>query len=333
MAVIDFVVNFDPAKDNKEDLFERIMYSVFVRRLKANKPAVVFIGGDSGEGKSYSGLRFQEIFLRVQNLAIKKYLEDINVFTPLEYPKKLEKLLFDKKLKKVNIICIHEAREVIKAKRWQSFLTQAIADINAMSRTIKRLCIIIISQFIRDITNDMRYTLSHYCIVRRPRGQLARLYIWVLWKDDRDLQKPMLRKRKLAGYLKYPNGKYRKFIPQYFELRRPEKAVRDVFDEADKKSKSMIIRRKMEKLINEMEADVGIGSQKVEAMVEYYTKNQESIAAIGKRSGDKWKMNKTFTEIHDMTRTEKTEFEERMTMKLKKMGLLEAKKKKKAVEV
>jgi hypothetical protein len=250
MKACDFVIKYNPATDTKKDITKKIFYSVFIKRLRAHKPCVIFISGDSGEGKSISGgLKLQEIFCELQGIDFKKYLEVMNVFVPLQYPQKIDKLLFDKEYKDVNILCLHEAREVVKAKEWFSYLSQATADINAMSRSIKRIATIIISQFIRDVTTDIRYTINYYIKVYRPKGRKARLNIMVMWKDDTDLDHPKLRKRKIRGYLIYPNGKYRPFVPKYFEVDMPDKEIVKQFETLDRESKSAIIRSKINKLI------------------------------------------------------------------------------------
>ena len=137
MAACDFVIRHDFATETPEALSKKILLSVIIGRLKHKKPAVIFFSGDSGEGKSYSALRFQEVLLELQGLDIMDYFDVCNVMVPLEYPDKLSKILYDKKYKKINVICMHEAREIVRAKNWQSFLTQAIADVNAMSRAMK----------------------------------------------------------------------------------------------------------------------------------------------------------------------------------------------------
>lgn len=318
----DFAVDYDPDKDSGEDLTKRILYSLIIKRIKAKKPTVIFMGGDSGEGKSYSALRFQELLMELQGLDIIKHIEDINVFTPLEYPKKLDKLLFDKNLKPVNIICMHEAREIVKAKKWNTFLNQAIADVNAMSRAVKRLCFIVISQFIRDISTDIRYTLNYYITVHRPIGSKARLYISVLWKDDSDLERPKLRKRGIKGYLRYPNGSYRVYRPTYLELSKPSKELRELFNKKDFEAKAKIIRRKVEKLIGEMSIEMEVETKKVDTMVEWYISNQDNLTTIGKRYRNKWKVKPEVKIMHDLSDLEAKDFEQKLNQKMKERGMI-----------
>lgn len=319
----DFAVRYDESVDTNEDIVRRILYNVFVKRIKSNKPCVMFIGGESGEGKSTTALRFEQLLLEIQGLDVKDYIDEINVYTPLQYPQKIDKLLYDKALKKVNIIAVHEARNVVKAKTWQSFLPQAIADVNAMSRSMKPMFFFIISQFIRDITTDIRYTLNFYMTVSRPVGHKARLYIYKMWKDDRDLEKPKLRRSKLRGYLILPNGKRKRYSPEYLEVNMPPRELVKRFEELDMQAKSSIIRHKLDKLMKEMQLEVGMEERKVDTMVKWYTENLDNLKLIGKQVRKKWKLKDEFKDMHDLTRTEVSIFEKKLTEKLKDMGVID----------
>ena len=315
--VCDFRIRYVPAKDTQEDLIKKILYVLILKRLKHNKPAVTFVSADSGEGKSLCTIRLEQLLLEMQGLNIKDYLHDINVYTPLQYPQKLDRILTAKELKQVQFICMHEAREVIKSKRWQDFVTQAVADVNAMSRSIKKLGIFIISQFIRDITTDVRYTINYYIKVTRPLGKRARLYIYVVWKDDRDLEQPKLRKRKLKGYLVYPNGKHKEFSPKYLEMRLPDKDIVKEFEEKDKESKLHIVRGKLEKMIKSMEKETDSNQGRVKKTLDFYMNNPDSLKLIGKKRGNKWKLTPKAREMHDFTKEEAASFEHMLNEKLK----------------
>lgn len=323
MVRSDFIIKYNPETDTTTDISYKILYSIFIkRRIKAKKPAITFIGGDSGEGKSLTVIALQTALLKLQGLDIKEYLNVINVYTPLQYPEKLDRLLFDKKYKKINMIGIHEARDVIKAKDWNNFVTQAVADVNAQSRSIKRLIVFIISQFIRDITTDIRYTLNFYCTVWRPVEKKARLYINVMWKDDTDLEKPKLRKRRLSGFLVYPNGKYKRYKPDYIEITKPPKEIIEAFEKADKAAKASIIKSKLNKLIKAIEANLGIENKKTDLMLEYYSKNYNNLKQIAKvNKAGKWKLNKDFKEMHSLTSSEALEFQALLNARLQKEQL------------
>jgi len=322
MAFCDFVIRHDPEKESVEDLSKKILISLYINRIKAKKPVITFVSGESGEGKSINTIKLIQVLLELQGLNIKDFLHDINVYTPLQYPTKLDAILYDKRLKKVNMIVMHEAREIVKAKMWHSFLTQAIGDVNAMSRAIKRLMIFIISQFIRDIATDIRYTLNYYIKVARPRNRRARFYIYKMWKDDKDLEKPKLRKRKISGYLLLPNGTSKRYSPQYLELKMPDKEIVDEFDKKDMESKSEIIKRKLNKLIKEMSEDLNLENKKIEGMIKFYSDHPESLKKVGTRSRGKWKVNPEFKDMHDLNKDEVKAFSEGLDLQLKAKGLI-----------
>lgn len=319
----DFVIPYDPDKDSLKDITERIFYNLFIKRIKGHKPVICFLGADSGEGKSLTYLAVSEILLRLQGQDIRKCLHDINVYTPLEYPKKLDRLLFDKELNKINIIGIHEARDAINAKDYQSFLARSIADINAQSRSVKRLMIFVISQFIRDITTDVRYTITYYCKIYRPLGKKARLMIYKMWKDDRDLEKPRLKKYKISGFLVYPNGKYRRFTPDYFEITKPDKDIVQAFEQKDYEAKANIIKKKIEKLIRDIEKKNDIQSDKVKTMVDWYITHQDSLTLIGRRGKRGFKLKPDFKKMHDLSTQEQKDFKEQLDSALKERGMIE----------
>lgn len=331
--MFDFAVKYDPAKDSKEDITRRILYSLIIKRLMAKKPVVMFIGGDSGEGKSETVLKLQELLCEIQGLDLGEILHDVNVYMPTEYAKKLDQILFwkDKKysdprrplFKKINFLAVHEARTLVRAMNWRTFINQAVGDVNAMSRSIKRMCFMIVSQFVRDISRDVRYTINYYCKIARPYGRPAKMYWRVLWKDDRDLESPKLRTRGLNGYLVYPNGRYRIFRPKYFEIQRPRAQYVKMFEEAEFKAKGSIIRRKMEELIREMEIETSVSSAKIDTMVDWYTKDMTNIHLLGKRNKNGWKVKKDVREMHGLTKTELAEFEHKLNEKLKNIGILD----------
>lgn len=319
--MFDFAVRYDPSKDSPEDLSKRILYSLFIRPIKMKKPRVVFISGDSGEGKSLGAIRLEELLCGMQGVDVERFFLDMNVFTPLEYPKKLDRILNDKELKKVNIICMHEAREIIKAKDWHSFLTQSIADVNAMSRSIKRVCFIIISQFIRDITSDVRYTLNYYVRMHRNKSE-TRMYISAVWKDDRDLEKPKLRKRRIFGYVIYPDGRRKKYKPDYLIVNKPSEKLIELFDKFDTESKRDIIRRKTNKLIEAMEMDLAGENAKITSMVGWYLERPEELNKVGRLRRGKFVLSKDFGEMHNLTKKEKEVFVNELEKGFKEKGII-----------
>lgn len=321
MVRYDFAIKYDPAVDSNVTVSEKILKSIILNELRFKKPVPIFLGGESGDGKSWSSIILQDNLMRQQGIELLDVIDDINVYIPLEYPKKLQALLHEKRLKKVNLICMHEARDIVKAKLWYSFINTTIADVNAMSRRVKPLCLIVISQFIRDIATDIRYTLKYYCVVKRTRDYNApRMYWYVLWKDDRDLERPRLRKRKLRGYLIYPNGRYRFYCPKYLEMPKPRKELIEIFDKRDYESKAEIIRRKLSKLIKDMEADIEPENKKIKNIVDHYIENREQISQFIKRHGNKIRFKEEFKNLHDLTLEEVKLVEKKYNKSLAEKG-------------
>ena len=320
----DFVITYDPKTDPMGTVGQKVLYHVIVRRLKGKKPAVLFIGGKSGEGKSYTALKLAELLLGMQGLDIAEYLDDVNVYTPAEYPVKLKAILHDKRLKKVNVLIVHEGRTLVSSKSWQSFTTQAIAHVNAMSRSIKRICFIIISQSIRDITVDIRHTIDFYCQAQRPIGRHVRLRINVMYMDERDLDNIKLRMRRLRGFMKNAEtGRSRLLVPSFFEVTRPDKTIADLFDAADTKAKGSIIEKKMHKLIEAIRQETGEDDPKVSLMIDYYMKNPDNLRLIGKRWRGKWKLKKEAALMHSLSEPEIKEFQNGLNDRFKQMELID----------
>ena len=328
--VNDFFVKYDPKIDSKADLARKILYNLFITRGIKDKRAVkIGLFGQSGSGKSWSNIGLQSILLEAMGLDIRNYLNDINVYLPIEYPEKLNRLLglnpggFKKTgLKKVNIITVHESREFINSKKWQSFVNMAIADVNQMSRQIKRIMFILTSQFIKDIDSSIRYTLDYYIKAHRPFNNSTRLYIKKVWFDDRDLEKPKIKKRGIAGVLMYPNGKWKRYKPSYLIMEKPAKDIIELYERSDTDAKKQILKSKLDRLIKEMTLEVGVEDAKVDKIVEHYMKNPETISTISKRVKDRYVIKKEFREMFDLDDKRMKEFQAKLNQELKEKGFM-----------
>lgn len=324
----DFVVHHDAEKETDEQLAEKIFYSIFIGRLKDNKPVNIMLSGGSGEGKSISGgIKLQELLMRLQGVDdIRPYFDVMNVYTPLEYPRKMNEMLFNKDLKKINIFTVHESRELVSSKTWQSFLTQAVASINATSRQVKRVMTIFISQSMSDVAKEVRKTLDFQLVMRRPRGKKPRMYIKRLWLDEHDPEKPQLRTRKIRGLVVDKFGRYTDFCPQYIEITKPSKDLVDMFDKADFEAKSGIIKKKFDKLMGMMEKEMGVADNKVTALVDFYTKDTSSLMLIGKNTPKGWKINGGVQKIHGLSDDDFSIFQKKINDKITQVQQIDEKK-------
>lgn len=313
---LDFIIH---NLDSKSDLSRKIISHLLLNRVKANKPTILLLVGSSGEGKSYTGLSLLDGLLTEQGIDTAKHLEDLIIFTPLEYAKKVDNFLHNKELKKVNVMLIDEAREVVKAHLWYSFLNQAIADVNAMSRGVKPMVLIIVSQFIKDIDPSVRRTLTFYGKCTRPLKQSTRLRLYRLWHDDYNLERPMLKKRRVIGIVK--DKGIRKKIRPILKFRLPPKELMDRYEKLQFNSKSKLIRHKLEALLKTLQSEYKDMFNKVDSMVDWYVGHPEFISTITERKRGKVKLKKEVNTMHDLTKEETKEFEKRLMDKLAERGL------------
>lgn len=309
---IDFIIDYN---NDPKVMGKQILQNITVNRLKAKKPCIIFIGGDSGEGKSCLGLKIVDVVNKYYGIKTAEVLNDCVVYLPIEYLTKLDNCLHWKKnkredLKNLHVIMIDEAREVVRARDWYTFLNRAISDCNAMSRRIKPLVLIIISQFIKDIDREIRYTLSFYVECQRPLTGRTRVSFERIWKNTYDLERPKLCKRPLVGFIK--DGKnYSKFYPR-FEANLPPKEIFNRYDEENFKAKSRILRKRIEETIRKMEKQVNIFS-KVDSLVKFYIEHPDQIMKILDPKYKKgFRIRKDFKDMHDITKTELEEFEKRI---------------------
>jgi len=318
---IDFIIDYN---ENPKIMGEQILQHITVNRLKAKKPCIIFIGGDSGEGKSCFGLKIVDAVNKEYSVDTFTVLNDSVVYLPVQYLTKLDNCLHWKRynrddLKNLHVMMIDEAREVVRARDWYTFINRAIADCNAMSRRIKPMVLIVISQFIKDIDSAIRYTLSFYAECQRPLTGRTRVNFERVWKNTYDLERPRLCKRPLVGYVKMGNS-MSKFYPR-FEANMPPKDIFNKYDEENFNAKSKILRKRIEETINKMQKQVNI-FDKVEALVDFYIKNPDQLTTIIDPRYKKFRLRKQFKEMHEITRTEQIEFEKRLQEELMEKGLL-----------
>jgi len=320
MPFIDFVVDF---KANAEELAQQVLFHLILNRVKANKPTIIYVVGQSGEGKSYTVLNIIDRLLKMMGIDFYEHMDDIIVYTPYDYGTKIKKLLFDKSLKHIPFIMLDEAREVIDAKSWQSFINRAIADINATSRGVKPLVVFIVSQSPTDIDKAVRLTLTYYCKCQRPMDKPVNFTMQKLYIDDSDLESPKLRKRLVRGLVRKPNGKTFMFFPQ-FKFRIGRKNIREKYEVMQKSAKVGIIRQKLEKLLQGLERQKEDTFKRVDQAVEYFSKHPEAQSLIlKKKRGGGVRYTEDLRKVAGFTTEEAKMFEGKFKEHLKKQGVVE----------
>lgn len=321
--VLDFIIE---EKNCPDSLSKAIIGNLFGNRLKNNKPTIVLIVGDSGEGKSYITLSLADILLQREGLDLKDYLKDTVIFTPLEYAEKMPALLHDKRLKKVKFLIMDEAREVVDAKKWFDYVTRAVAQVNTMFRRVKPMVIFVVTQYVGDIDKALRRTANFYGKCSRPQGQKTKLLLYRMWKDDKDVENPKLRKRTIRGVLKKEDGFNEKLYP-IFRFNKPRPEIVELYEKLNYEAKSKIINSKMNNLLRRLKADLGEPMLRVNALVDFYVNKPEALHLILERKRGKMRLKKDFSRMQELTKEETAEFKKRLFDKLVERGIVFGEKK------
>lgn len=308
----DFYININelPAGQNK---FMAMLEYAFMERIRCNKITVVVLTGDTSEGKSSISQALVEEFCRLEGINYADFVDDVTIYTPLEYPEKQKALLFDERLKPIQFMIIDEGRLVVRAKDWFSYINQVIADIFAMQRRIKRLLIIINTQSLEDIDKDLRRRITFWGIVYRPLHEKARLYLNKFWDDMREPENIRLKKRMFRGIVEEDGVKKILTIP-FIKFPLPSKAVWDKYDDHSYIAKAAILKKKLNDLLESMKAKYGVESDRVNNLFNFYTKpeNIEELylhGAIGKKG--EFKLKKKAIEIFGLLPEQAKQFNEK----------------------
>lgn len=318
----DFNIRYNPDVDNEHTVSSKIILALTLQQLKAHIPIIMSITGKSSSGKSSTAINLQRKIFEAQGLSQEQFFNVSNIFTPLEYSRKMHSVLYDKENKGVNCIIIHEARDVIRAKDWHSLLSQVVADVNALSRAIKPLCVIIVSQNVKDITSEVRRTISLYGETKRRATGNVRFYMYKTYQRLIDIETIKTGRRKIIGNIIFPDGTKRKLRPKCFLMNMPPKQIMDMFVELDLAAKKKILDRKLNELSAEMERQYGEEVSKLKTLVDFYTSDPDRFEHIGRMNAGFFVVSKDFAKLHDLSRDEKKEFIMLVEKKMREKGTI-----------
>jgi len=304
---IDFII---PQCNNQEEIGSTIIEHITVNRIKHKKPCFMFITGESGEGKSYSGLAINKIITESYDLDFYDMMDHCIVYTPLEYSTKMRSLMFDKALKKLHVIMIDEARDLLSSKTWYDFVNYTINDINNQHRGVKPLVVIVISQDFSDISRSTRKTIQYRVKCSRPMGKNTRIKVKRLWKDERNIDNIKIRERSLRGYMRC-NGFSKKVFVGDLVVKIPPSQICKRYDSHSFKMKADILKRKIDEIERRVQKELYGNYDKIQQLVDYYSMNDQLRNLITIRKGANYHIRSDFKEIHDLTSSEVSDFEKR----------------------
>lgn len=320
----DFTVKFnnDPS-ETVENIFERIF---FTNRLKENKPCILLLTGESGEGKSTTAFNILDNYYRKKGIDFVKVLPYITIFNPGQFYDTINLVLRPPKehpdyklLKKINTLLIDEASEVVGSSHWQSIVNENIRRINAISRGIKPLFIIWITPFTREIELKTRTTIQFHGICTRPLKQHATMELRKIVKNERDFEKPKIETRKIKGYILMPNGQYVLDYPK-FEFYMPRKEIMEKYSELELLNKTNLIENKLAKLADWFTKESKGQLDRVEAIVSHYVKHPDEMTKIAEKKRGGWKILPEVQYMFNLNRDEVHKMQKRLTDELTREG-------------
>jgi len=284
---VDFVIKYT---GDMYELQRSILYAILRKPTKEDMPVIVLATGKSGRGKSRGTIEIQDQLYNMEGVDFSQYVKDVNVLNPAHYALKLKPILYDKKYKKVWTFQIDEARAVIGAENWHSFINTAIAHVNATSRAIKPLCIFIVTQSIKDVDAATRRTLDYWFKFTRTPYTPPRLTPYVFYMDEDNPERPELKKRRLKGYIIDENGKYNLVFP-VFQLNMPREEVDKPYREVMQESKTDYLDNLLEKLVNKISKDLGDKQTKqVDELENFFRNDPQQFNTWCEFKKGKWKI-------------------------------------------
>ena len=273
------------AIDSIEDLF---IYQTIIKPALQRKIVILFVEGQSGEGKSMTCLslawRIEELFKRIRGLNYEYDPIKQVVYVPLEYNEKVEAWLKEPYL----TLMIDELRFLLPKQKWYSLLNQSLAEANATLRAIKvENCgyggvLIYNSQDIGDITKDARKTINFDIHVRRDDYSRVFLRFYEFWYDRSNVEKPIMRLRRVA--MEY--GGHIFLVSTASTITLPPTPIRRTFEEYSVEAKSKILKRKREIILKELKRELGfIRDFKEELQIDEIFEMVRNLASFSKKRG------------------------------------------------
>lgn len=313
MVYLDYRVKLSEGEQPGPKVIERLIGN----RINEGKPCITFFHGGSGEGKSMAQLRFLEI------IEDEPDLENQIIYTPHEYAQKYRNFIFNKNLKKLKTLIMVEGRVLVKKTLWSTLINQSIGDVNALSRSLKRINFSIGSQFITDVDKDTRKTINFTAYCTRPVRQKTRVYLRRIWMPSTDIEQPRMKTKTIKGLLKYPDGTIEYTQADNFVMNLPKKDLRKRFEELDYQAKAKIIKNRLDELEKVLNKDLPKASR-LEKIAETMIREPgilETIMQRGRRGT--FKIRKDYKNLWDLSDGDLKELQVMVQEKMIKKGLVE----------
>lgn len=315
--VVDFV-------QPEEKLSEEIMARIFLSRIHNQKNTIILITGRSGEGKSRLALRIAEICARKENWDLHKYLDTVLMFTPVEYQRSMKKILYDPNYKEVNIAWLDEARVLVDKSKWQTFVNQSIAHVNAMVRGLKRIIFIIVTQSPKDIDASIRRTADFWIQCTRPQHKSTYARVYYFYENMYDIENIKLKYGKVRGLIRMPDGKRIAIKPKHFVVRMPSPELDLAYSKLHDERKGRVLQAKIDELAKSFEKNDSSTFTRIDSLIEWVLEKPERQVELLKKYRGKLRLLPNARTNFDLTDSELQYFDKKMNEKIGELNKKQA---------
>jgi DNA replication protein DnaC len=311
----DAVINCETDEQANDDEFvsKQLLRSLTLNRLEADKPSVILITGDSGEGKSKTAIRVAHEILTMQGINIREYMDDIIVYNPFEFMNKVKAILTEERLKHINVFILDEARGIVGANSWNSFINQAIATVNAVSRGVKPLVIIIISQDVGDIDRSTRKTIRYEFICSRPLHDRVRIrpVIYYKYRARGSVEKMELRYRDMQVDVRAPTVS-NSWSPPILIVKQLEDDIWQIYKSQEKERKIKLIENKTNQMVSRLKKEWAGDESRVDKVYNALLENGDKLNEITILRYGRRRVNPDALEFSDWSKHEIKELETKL---------------------
>jgi len=294
----------------------KIFYNLFVKKIKADMPCVICITGKSGRGKSSVALHLADLLFKQEGLDFAEYVDRAVVGSIKDFGTKTKAILSAKELKDCFVLIIDEARVTVSSNEWSSLVNRAVVMVNALSRAVKPLMIIIVSQSLKDVDRATRDTIDYYIKVTRNYGQPAKIKIYEFYVDDKDIDKPHTKKKLVRGLIT-TNGQKDTIELTRIEFPRVRDEVWEPYKKSMIESKNELLEAEFDKLAKALtEKEAGGNNQRINNLVDFLWSNKYILNNFAKFSRKQWYLKNEFIKSFQVSDVEKKQIEKELRAKV-----------------
>jgi adenylate kinase family enzyme len=300
-----------------EKTMKRIFHNLIVSTIKDDKPCVILITGKSGTGKSSVALSIADDIYGEEQLDFLPYVQQSVVMEITEFGDKVKAVLYEKELKKCFLVILDEARKTVNKDDWRSVVNRTVAMVNALSREVKPLAIIIITQSLRDIDINTRDTIDYYVKCKRSLRHPTEASFYEFWVDDSNVDKPKMKKKIVMGNI-LEAGKARTVKLYNVEFHKPREEIWKAYKGFSYDSKTKMLEQEFNNLANALKSKYNDSSiKRTQELAQYLHTRKDLLNDFAQFKRKRWQLTPEFCTNFNVSVFEKKEIEKLLLEKNK----------------